>query len=557
MTSITINYLRKPAEPPPSDWPPVHPETREQDGLRIDRDVRIPMRDGVGLRADIYRPAGVDSPLPTLVVYSPYGKHNPLEWLGVSGGLEPGQTSGYTSFEGPDPLAWCPKGFAIVNIDTRGSFASEGDRSFLTQEYARDGYDAIEWLAVQPWSNGRVGMIGVSFLAMAQYHVAQLKPPHLCAIMPWEGSADLFRDTIYMGGIPDRRFFSFFSDLVKYGGGQTEDVIANQYEHELFDDYWKEKTPDLTQINVPAYIAGGWGEHGLHLRGSIAAFEQISNPDKWIEIHGSKEWVHFYDAESVARQQAFFTRFLTEDGADRTPEVEQWPRMRIRVRHEGEHGIWRGENEWPFARTRFTPFFFDADNGQLVESPSSTETRVEYNSTAEDGLIVLDKTFAEPTEITGPAKLRLWLEAKDADDADIFVVLQKVNAAGEIVKFPFFAFTDDGNVALGWLRASHRELDPVRSSDHRPFHTHRSEQRLSPGEIVPLDIEIWPSCTHFEAGETLRLVVLGRDFQLYPDEMPVARHETRNAGRHVIHTGGRYDTHLLLPIVPQTRPEGE
>jgi hypothetical protein len=148
-------------------------------------------------------------------------------------------------------------------------------------------------------------------------------------------------------------------------------------------------------------------------------------------------------------------------------------------------------------------------------------------------------------------KLRLWLQAEGASDADLFVAIQKLDAAGTPVGFTFYAFYDNGPVALGWLRASHRALDPRRSTAWQPVHPHDHEEPLPAGEAVALEIEIWPSATLFREGESLRLIVQGTD--VYTDalpNLPFARHQrTRNAGTHVLHSGGPYDAHLLVPVV--------
>jgi predicted acyl esterase len=134
---------------------------------------------------------------------------------------------------------------------------------------------------------------------------------------------------------------------------------------------------------------------------------------------------------------------------------------------------------------------------------------------------------------------------------DLFVAIQKLDAAGAIVPFAYYAQFEDGPVALGWLRVSHRELDETRSTPWQPVLAHRREQKLAPGEIVPVDMEIWPSGTRFDAGQALRLVIQGRDIYDYPKPSVYARHEeTVNAGDHVLHTGGEYDAQLLVPVVP-------
>jgi predicted acyl esterase len=159
--------------------------------------------------------------------------------------------------------------------------------------------------------------------------------------------------------------------------------------------------------------------------------------------------------------------------------------------------------------------------------------------------------FEEKTELTGYIKLKLWVQADGSNDMDLFVAIQKIDRAGYIVPFPFFGNHDDGPVALGWLRVSHRELDEKKSTPYQPVHKHQREIKLKAGEIVPVEIEIWPSSTLFVRGEKLRVVVQGSDIYSFPYERHTNEHtSTINKGEHVIYSGGKYDSHLLVPVIP-------
>ncbi len=214
----------------------------------------------------------------------------------------------------------------------------------------------------------------------------------------------------------------------------------------------------------------------------------------------------------------------------------------------------RAENEWPLARTEYRKLWLDAGpaasaSGTLSDTPRAAPAELRYD--AREGRAVFDYRFAQDTELTGHMKLKVWIEADGSQDADVFVAIQKLNAAGEPVGFTFYAFYENGPVALGWLRASHRALDAGRSTAWQPVHPHDREEFLAPGQTVPLEIEIWPSATLFRAGETLRLVVQGSDIytEALPN-LPFARHQnTRNSGQHVLRTGGKFDSHLLVPVV--------
>lgn len=209
----------------------------------------------------------------------------------------------------------------------------------------------------------------------------------------------------------------------------------------------------------------------------------------------------------------------------------------------------RHEQEWPLARTQYTKSWLHARERTLRAKPAEQEALTAYEATT--GSVHFDRTFDEDTEITGYSKLRLWVSAEGSDDMDLFVALQKLDADGNKVNFPFFSTFEDGNVALGWLRVSRRELDEQKSTPHQPKYAHQRDQLLNEGEIVPVDIEIWPSSTMFRAGETLRVVVQGHDVNRYEEGLFAQRHEyLKNKGRHLIHTGGRYDSYLLLPTIP-------
>jgi putative CocE/NonD family hydrolase len=293
-------------------------------------------------------------------------------------------------------------------------------------------------------------------------------------------------------------------------------------------------------------VVASWSDQGLHLRGTIEAWRRMGSAEKWLEIHGQKKWAHYYRPESRARQLAFFDHYLRE----RPTSLAAWPKVRIEVRKR--HGVAeeRAENEWPLARTHYRSLALDAATGTMgSQAPDQSEARYP----ARDGRVVFDHRFDEAAEITGYASLKLWVEADGSDDMDLFVALQKIDAAGEPVGFTFYAFYDNGPIALGWLRASHRALDPDRSTPERPVHPHDREERLQPGQCVPVEIEIWPFSVRFAAGETLRLIVAGSD--IYRREegvmLPFPLHEqTRNAGTHIIRTGGTFDSALRLPFVP-------
>jgi putative CocE/NonD family hydrolase len=250
----------------------------------------------------------------------------------------------------------------------------------------------------------------------------------------------------------------------------------------------------------------------------------------------------------VEKQRQFFDHFLRATDT----VVPAWPQVLLEVRERANVGEFRAEREYPLARTEFRSLYLDAATSALVDSPVAAASESRYEPLSADGRAVFDYVFAQDTEITGHAKLRLWVEAAGSNDMDLFVALQKLDRSGEYVGFVFYAMLENGPAALGWLRVSHRELDPQRSTPEQPVHTHLRELPLAPGERVPVDIEIWPSATLFRAGERLRVVVQGQDVMREGlPRAPFARHENlRNAGTHILHTGGSCDSHLLIPVIP-------
>jgi hypothetical protein len=508
------------------------------------------MRDRVKIYVDIFRPEQ-EGKYPSIIGWGPYGKHGLIKYGSLGNtGLNDKDFNEYTKFEAADPVYWCRNGYVIINVDPRGCWNSKGDLTLMSEQEVEDCYDLIEWAGTQPWSNGKVGMHGVSYLAWIQWKVAAAHPPHLAAINPWEGVSDFYRELGYHGGIPETLFNPMVYSFWCFSNTRAEDLVEMAKRHLLFDDYWASKNADLSKITVPAFVVASWTDHGLHCRGTLEGFKKIASKDKWLIVHGRKKWWHFYQPENVERQRQFFNRFLK--GIDN--HVKDWPKVTLEVREKYYVGNSRTENEWPLARTQYTKLFLNASDGKLSKAPFGKEAQVGYNVND-----ITDKTqnakfefmFDEKTELTGYMKLKLWVQADGSDDMDLFVAIEKIDRSGYLVPFAFFGNHDDGAVALGWLRVSHRELDEKKSTPYQPVHKHTREIKLKAGEIVPVEIEIWPSSTLFERGEKLRLIVQGSDIYWYPEEIHTDGHTaTVNKGKHVIYTGGKYDSHLLVPVIP-------
>lgn len=546
--SFQIEFL--PGVPPEEGGcPPLHPRVERADGMVIEYDTAVPMRDGGEIYVDVFRPDGSE-PVAPIIAWAPYGKHAPVGYdLFPNHGIDPAWISPYAGFEAPDPLYWTRHGYSVINADPRGMWRSPGDATFFSAQETRDLYDLIEWAGMQPWSNGKAGMSGVSYLAMIQWHVAADHPPHLAAINPWEGVSDRYREMTYHGGIPEDRFGPMWrARRVPYSTGRVEDTVAMYAAHPLLDAYWEQVTPQLGEIRTPAFVVASWSDQGLHTRGTIEGFKRIASEHKWLFVHGRKKWGFYYEPQNVELLRQFFDRFLL----DRDSGLFGWPRVRVEVRERLLVGDYRDDERWPLTGTEYRALYLDASRGELVCGPVDNESKARYD--AREGQAEFTHRFENRVDLVGGMKLRLWVQAEGAQDMDLFVALQKLDADGEIVPFSYFNSLEDGPVALGWLRVSHRELDGALSSPEQPWHSHRREMLLEPGEVVVVDVEIWPSGTRFEAGEQLRLIVQGSDVYKYPPGIVTMGHsQTRNSGTHIIHAGGEYDSHLLVPVVPSQR----
>jgi uncharacterized protein len=519
--------------------------------IAIERDVAVPMRDGVRLFANLCKPAA-GGQYPVIMSVTPYGKDKLPDRISTFfmrlSGVKFGNLncSSLTGFESPDPVYWVQQGYVVVQADVRGFHKSEGHAGVLRPQDAQDYYDLIEWTASQPWCTGRVGLLGVSYLCMSQWYAAALRPPHLSAIVPWEGVTDPYRELAFHGGIPETKFVPLWDTQRLERGhnpkfAMAEDFLVEREAHPLDDAFWDSKRPIFENIEVPALICASWSDHGLHTRGSIEGFERISSQQKWLFTHGRKKWETFYGDEALSWQKRFLDHFLKgiDNGMDQVPAV------RLEIRKAFYQQEIRAERTWPIPSVHAMMLFLDANTGSLQPELVASDGEVRYLSTSKHGKAAFSYRFEQATELIGSMRLRLWVSTSEGDDLDLFVVIRKLDAYGNEIFFSGFNGYERDCVAKGWLRVSHRELDPSRSTPLRPWHTHTRIQKFRPGEIVPVEIEIWPSATLFEPGSTLQLVIRGNDAARYP---AFRHHQLVNRGHHSILTGTRYDSCFTVPL---------
>jgi predicted acyl esterase len=570
-----------------------------RDGMHIDWDVPITMDDGLVLRADVFRPIG-DGRFPVLLTYGPYAKGlsfqegYPSAWNRMAEehpDVTAGSSNIYQNWEVCDPEKFVPEGYACVRVDSRGCGRSPGYIDHFSPRETRDYYECIEWAGAQDWSSGKVGLSGVSYFGINQWHVANLQPPHLAAMCIWEGAADFYRDMSHHGGILST-FWANWSDMqvktVQFGIGEVgkrsvvtgelvcgpdiltpEELAANRCEfgdeifsHPLDDQYHHDRSPDWSKVTVPFLSAANWGGQGLHPRGNFEGFVRAASKDKWLEAHGLEHWTHYYTAYGVALQKQFFGHFLKG-------EANGWgerPKVQLQVRHVDKF-VERFESEWPIARTEWTKLYLERAGNTLAWTDKGAAGDVSFDAMGE-GVTFLTGPLAHDTEITGPSAVKLFVSSTTAD-ADIFAVLRVFSADMKEIVF-MGAIDPHTPIGQGWLRASHRKLDPKLSEPYRPYHTHDEIQPLTPGEPVELDVEIWPTSIVAPKGYRIGLTIRGRDYEYgggsggrlsnFKNELkgcgPFLHDDPRDrppevfGGVTTLHADAERRPYLLIPVIP-------
>jgi predicted acyl esterase len=541
-------------------------------GMTIEKNVYVTMRDGVRISVCIYRPEGPGK-FPTLFAASPY-QH---EFDGVPA---------YPLFlwRETGPVEWyVSKGYAYVHADVRGSGQSEGEFGFQDRTEQLDYGELIAWICRQPWSNGKVGGIGQSYYAVAQWLMACDNPPGLACIVPYDGLVDNYRCSNYHGGIfcsyrPGWYISLLANNQHRLAGGQgrprmSADLVGDIVGHTLDDDWWRERAPfwRLGEMKVPVLSIGHWGKMGLHLRGNILGYEQVTAPKKLLvtgalnvhQAHHMFDQIEFHEKECLP----FYEHHLK--GVD-NGVMDEAP-VRIFVRGTN---AFRAEKEWPLRRARYVPFYLRQGPSQSVTSlndgglsaarPAADETATSYNYpdwewrngvvAFVDGkpdpvrrvLTFTTEPLAADLEVTGPIVLKLFASSDQVDTQFIVKLADQhpQNAAARAKGEQ----PGSTNVSKGWLKASHREKDEARSTELRPFYTHTNPQPLTPGEIYQFDVEVLPVSYVFKQGHRIRLEIVNGDSSLTDAVFNHPYHPTQ-IGRDTIHHDGAHASCLLLPVV--------
>jgi len=526
----------------------------------LDKDVPVRLRDGVTIYVDVFRPVGTEK-VPVIIAWSPYGKSEGTA-PSVTGifdlvGLDNGVVSGLEKFEGPDPAYWCAQGYAVCNPDARGVGESDGDSLVWDRQEGQDCHDLIEWLAGQDWCTGKVAMSGTSYLAVSQWFTAAERPPHLAAINPWEGVSDVYRDLVLRGGMPDLGFADMLAH--KFAGKhRREDVLAEAERYPLMNSLWADKIPRLDRIIVPAYVVASYS-HTLHTAGTFRAWRRIASDEKWLRIHASLEWPDYYDEANVEDLRRFFDHYLK--GEDNS--WERTPRVRYALLDlEGGDRTGLPASQFPPDGVADTNYYLDGRRRTLSPDAAPGAATASYDAATLPGQVSFVVRFDEEKTLVGYPKAHLWVETPDADDADLFVLLQKLTANGT----PLQQFNTPNQGAMiqdvtersgsvlrykgspGRLRISMRHLDETMSTDAVPEHTFDRVEKLQSGQIVDVEIALFPIGLVFHPGEQLRLVISARNLLggIFPGN---DFYDGRPDGRLIIHTGGSQASYLKLPVM--------
>ena len=421
-------------------------DSQIQDNMRIDWNVEITMDDGLVLRADVFRPID-DGKYPVILTDGPYAKGlsfqegYPSAWqrmVDEHPDVPAGSTNKYQNWEVVDPEKWVPDGYVCIRVDSRGCGASPGYVDHFSPRETEDYAQCIQWAGVQSWSNGKVGLNGVSYYGINAWQVASLQPSHLAAMCVWEGATDWYRDMTHHGGILSTFWANWYDMQVKnvqHGLAErgpksqvtgelicgtkslTDDELAQNrcnfgediLEHPLDDDYHKKRSAVWSKITTPLLTAANWGGQGLHPRGNFEGFMRASSDQKWLEAHGLEHWTEFYTDYGIALQKRFFGHFLKgEDNG----WLDQ-PPVQLQVRRTDGFDE-RTEDNWPIPRTQWTKFYLDPHNNVLSQSLPTESSILSFEAMGE-GITFMSAPLETETEITGPSAIKLCVSSSTSD----------------------------------------------------------------------------------------------------------------------------------------------
>jgi predicted acyl esterase len=550
--------------------------------VKVEKKARARMRDGVHLSVDVFRPDAHGS-FPALLAYSPYW--NEGQYLPLPPG-NPHPTAGWGNFaiEAGDSKYFATRGYVHVIANVRGTGESEGEYQLMGPLEQRDGYDLVEWVASQPWCDGNVGMVGVSYFSWIQYLVAAQNPPHLKAIAPLEGATDFYRDVCYRGGILSLGFLAYWNNEMsdRESMSQTErelstEELARKIEeikaentdirhlYSLYqllcaprknpilfdalmhptDDEWyhvRSGYRHFEKIRTPVFCGAALDFADLHLPGGFSAWSGLHEVPKKFLIYPRFHLRPFSENHDLLIR--WFDHWLrgNDTGMMDEPPIWRW----VQGRNE-----WRHEEEWPLSRTRWTKLYL-REGGRLSKDKPVTKEETDnlHNipyvtlDSVMDGVPTLTystEPLSEDMEIAGSLAFYLYASL-DNTDGNWIVELRDVSTDGV-----------PRVISKGWLRASFRATDETASKPYRPWHSYSRQMPVEPGKVEQYAIEIHDTSNVFLAGHRIELVIKTLNHSLEGGwntifyHLPCALDVT-----HTVHHDATYPSHLLVPVIPRS-----
>jgi len=466
-------------------------------------------------------------------------------------------------------------------MDVRGSGRSGGGFRYMDRKEQSDLYEVIEWIARQKWSNGRIGGIGQSYYARSQWFMAIQNPPHLACIAPYDGNVDTYRASAYTGGIPGEFPSIWFNNNLRIvnrnpASGPSRriewDYADAVREHPTYDAFWKERAAaeSLHRARVPVFSIGVWRKVDLHLNGNIVGYLRSGGPKKLLVFGSSNVHDAVQDFASAAFHEKYLLPFYDCYLKGKKTDYESAPA--VRYFSSGAKEL-RSADAWPPRDIVYQTWNLTAgktgsvtslNDGTLATRAArgAAATEFEYpNAGWRMGVVgfgpdgrpdparrVLTFTSAplkREVEITGPIKLVLYASSSRRD-TDFIVKLseQYPQATEERARSlnPRYQI-----VTKGWLRASHRAIDPKHSTEHAPWYTHRDPTPLVPGKVYRFDIAVMPAAHRFGKGSRIRLEIANGDSSV-TEFVFAHEYAPHKVGVDTIHHSARHPSQLLLPL---------
>jgi predicted acyl esterase len=586
------------------DRPPIaYDRSPSFSGMIAEKDVAVPMRDGINLSIDVYRPDD-DGKFPALLAFSIYNKD--LQGPDVAEALppQPAWSSLWAGLlEAGDTKFFVSRGYVHVIGSPRGVGKSDGGGS---RQW--DSYDLIEWIAQQPWCDGNVGMVGISGFGAEQLFVARQNPPHLKAIFPLDprgayGTMGSFREE-YPGGVlhlfrylimhfaaihgakgkpgalppdkealwreainnPDYRMYPHVYNVLTQKGQHMPPYFALLIDPYDSEAAVKDAEQSFEKIKVPTYTGSGWYAYTYktHLNGAQNYFEKISAPKKLMfagPAHLERPF-HTLHGEILRWHDHWLKNIDT--GIMDEPPVRYW------VMGANE---WRSGADWPLPETQWTKFYLNGWERLKTApfTPSSADDELPPDAfvqmpPTQTNMVVRLRYLTDPLPadilVAGPSVLNMFAEI-DQDDTNWFITLKDVGPDGSVrsVREGEREVPRDlreRELSRGWLKASHRAIDAKRSKPRRPWHplTRAAQQKVTPGAITEYAIEILATANLFCRGHRICVEIASADMptgvggatnaEYVPNHIVSSR-----TTLHKIYHDAKRPSHLLLPIIPQ------